>query len=72
VYLADGQATGGTPAAAPTTKAAAPGTGAATGGTANTNGGAAVERLASTSDIPVGGGKIFSADKVDGDHIQLA
>jgi Rieske Fe-S protein len=61
-YIADGQAP---PAAAPATTGAAPaGTGAATGGNANTNGGAAVERLASTGDIPVGGGKIFSAEKV--------
>jgi Rieske Fe-S protein len=64
-YIADGQATGAPPAAPTTRAAAAPKKAAPTAGNANAdNGGAAVERLASTSEIPVGGGKIFSADKV--------
>jgi Rieske Fe-S protein len=62
-YIADGQTTA--PPAPPATTGAAP---AATGGapaqTGAPAGNANVERLASTSDIPVGGGKIFSADKV--------
>jgi Rieske Fe-S protein len=60
-YIADGQATGAP--AAPTKAApakATPTKGAAPAGNANPD----VERLASTSDIPVGGGKIFSDDKV--------
>ncbi len=65
-YVADGQTTA--PAAPPdtpaTTGAAPAATGAAPAQTEAPAGNANVERLASTSDIPVGGGKIFSADKV--------
>lgn len=58
-YIADGQTTApAAPPAAPATTGAAPAQTEAPAGNAN------VERLASTSDIPVGGGKIFSADKV--------
>jgi Rieske Fe-S protein len=62
-YVADGQA--GAPAAPPTQ--AAPAKAAATKAAGQTQGAppaADVERLASTGDIPVGGGKIFSDDKV--------
>jgi nitrite reductase/ring-hydroxylating ferredoxin subunit len=65
-YIADGQTAA--PAAPPATAAAPPAAPPAAAKTqapaANANAGANVERLASTGDIPVGGGKIFSADKV--------
>jgi Rieske Fe-S protein len=58
-YVADGQTTApAAPPAAPAATDAAPAQSEAPAGNAN------VERLASTGDIPVGGGKIFSADKV--------
>lgn len=63
-YVADGQTTapqqpaGG--GAAPATTGGAQGADSGTG----SNGGAAANALASTGDIPVGGGKIFSDDKV--------
>jgi nitrite reductase/ring-hydroxylating ferredoxin subunit len=65
-YIADGQTTApAAPPAAPATDGAAPApTEAAPAQTAAPAGNANVERLASTSDIPVGGGKSFSADKV--------
>jgi Rieske Fe-S protein len=62
-YIADGQATGAP--AAPTK--AAPKKAAPTTAAGKTNApapAANVDRLASTGDIPVGGGKIFAADKV--------
>jgi Rieske Fe-S protein len=61
-YIADGQATGAP--AAPATKAAKA---APTKAAAQAKGAAPaadVDRLAKTGDIPVGGGKIFAADKV--------